>query len=390
MGVAPESLTDAFLDEKRKHGDPLADIVIGKLIDAGEIEVVDRDLLHLLRNDQLIPENMPAPLREFLSMTAGPLDVDPAVVRRGQQVFASYGPEVLMVLGFLALPAAYAARRGVQVLYRTAFLEERPMRRVLETSRMVAAVMSPDGLAPNGQGLRMMQKVRLMHAGIRHMLVHEASAHDPWDTADLGIPINQEDLAGTLMTFSYMVLVGLEQLHIEIPEPTREAYVQMWSAIGERMGLDDDLNPVTVAEAKALTERIRERQIETSPEGVAMTRALIDGYAEWVDGIPASAPASMVHFFLDDDAIQHQNVAAMLDVPSAGLFGFLPHLFSDLLRAISFLVGRGPLQARLGRWMSRHIVAGLLNASADARGATFSIPDHVRDDWKLPKSAGNV
>ena len=390
MSVTPASLTDAFLDEKRKQGDPLADVVVGKLIDTGEIEVVDRDLLRLLRNDQLVPEDMPAPLRDYLDMTAGPLNIDADVVRRGQEVFGSYGPEVLMVLGFLALPAAYAARRGVQVLYRTAFLEERPMRRVLETSRMVATVMSPEGLAPSGDGLRIMQKVRLMHAGIRHMLVHEASANDPWDTADLGIPINQEDLAGTLMTFSYMVLVGLEQLHIEIPGPTQEAYVQMWSAIGERMGLDDDLNPTTVAEAKALTERIRERQIEPSPEGVAMTRALIEGYAEWVDGIPNSAPASMVHFFLDDDAVQHQNVAAMLEVPSAGILGFLPHVFADLLRAVSFLFGRGPVQARLGRWMSGHIVAGLLNASAEARGATFSIPDHVRDDWKLPKSAGTV
>lgn len=390
MSVAPETLTEAFLDGKRHHGDPLADLVIGKLIDSGDIEVVDRDLLRLLRNDQLVPEDMPAPLREFLAMTGGPLDIDAEVQRHGEEVFASYGPEILMVLGFLALPAAYAARRGVQVLYRTAFLEKRPMRRVMETSRMVATVMTPEGLSPSGEGLRIIQKVRLMHAGIRHMLVHEASEEDPWDTADLGIPINQEDLAGTLMTFSYMVLVGLEQLHIEIPAATQESYVRLWSAIGERMGLDDDLNPSTVAEAKALTERIRERQIEASPEGVEMTRALIDGYAEWVDGIPASAPASMVHFFLDDDAIQHQNVAAMLEVPSAGIFGFLPHVLTDILRALSFLVGRGPIQARLGRWMSRHIVAGLLHASTEARGATFSIPDHVRDDWKLPKSAGTV
>lgn len=386
MGVSVDSLSDEFLDGKRLEGDPLADVVVAKLIDSGDITTVDRDLLSLLRNDQLVPADFPAPLRDYMAMTAGPLDIDAETLRRGQRVFTSYGPEVLMVLGFLSLPAAYAARRGVQVLYRTAFLERRPIRRVMETSRMVAAVLTPDGLAASGDGIRIMQKVRLMHAGIRHMLLHEEAKTEPWDTADLGIPINQEDLAGTLMTFSYVVLVGLEQLHIDINTETQEAYIRLWSAIGERMGVADDMNPRSVAEAKVLTERIRQRQIESSPEGIAMTRALIDGYAAWAEGVPRSAPASMIHYFLDDDAIGHQNVAALLDVPSAGLFGFLPHVFTDFLRAISFLAGRGPIQARLGRWMSRHIVAGLLKASVEARDATFSIPDRVRDDWKLPKS----
>ena len=380
-------LTDAFLDEKREKGDPRADTVIKDLIDSGRIDEVDRDLLSLLRNDQALPSDLPSSLHDFLERTAGPVKVDPEALRGGQRVYAEYGPEILMVLGFYSLPAAYAARKGVQVLYRTAFLEKRPMRRVLETSRMVTEVLAPEGLASSGRGIRTIQKVRLMHGGIRQMILDDTE--NPWDPA-LGVPINQEDLAGTLMTFSFIVLSGLEQLGIEVDADDAAGYVQTWSAIGRLMGVDDDLIPETVAEAEQLTRIIRKRQIDGSPEGVALTHALIDGYADWLVKIPASAPASMIHFFLDDDVLMHQNVAAMLQVPRAGWFRLLPRLILDFFRAFRFIIGSGPAQARVMRWLSRHVVAALMNGSSDARLATFSIPDHLHEDWKLPVRGAKV
>jgi hypothetical protein len=42
------------------------------------------------------------------------------------------------------------------------------------------------------------------------------------------------------------------------------------------------------------------------------------------------------------------------------------------------------------RWLSRHIVAALMNGSGDARYATFSIPDHLHDDWDLPVPGSRV
>jgi len=387
MSMLPQPLTDEFLDLKRKSGDALADNVVAALIDAGEIDNVDRDLLALLRNDQTVPETLPAPLREYFDQTEGPLSVDPEALRLGQNVFAEFGPEILMVLGFFSLPAAYAAKKGVQVLYRTAFLEKRPVRRVFETTRMIADVMLPGGLDADGKGLRAIQKVRLMHGGVRHML--QTDEQNPWDD-DLGVPINQEDLAGTLMTFSYIVLVGLERMGIELEEEDALGYLQTWSAIGRLMGVDEDLLPETMSEAKDLTFKIRKRQIAGSPEGIALTHALIDGYAKWLDGVPASMPASMVHFFLDDDPLMHENVAAMLEVPKARWFRILPLILTDLIRAFSFLIGRGPFQSRMMRWLSRHLVAGLLAFDKDASQATFSIPDHLQDDWNLPVKGAKV
>jgi uncharacterized protein (DUF2236 family) len=381
-----QPLTDDFLDAKRQVGDEEADRVVAALIEARKVDEVDRDLLAVLRNNDPLPADLPETVHDYFEQTEGPLQVDADALRRAQQVFATYGPEILMVLGFYALPAAYAARKGVQVLYRTAFLAKRPVRRVFETSRMVAEVMAPDGLAAAGEGLRIIEKVRLMHAGIRTML--QQDEEHPWDPS-LGVPINQEDMAGTLMTFSYIVVSGLEQLHIELDPADADAWLQTWFAIGRRMGVHEDLIPANREEAEELTRKIRKRQIAGSPEGIALTKALIDGYADF-EGLPKSAPASMVHFFLDDDALMHQNVAEMLEVPPARWFSILPRLLIDFIRAFTFLLRRGPVQAGVLRWLSRHLVAGLLEVNKDASGATFSIPDHLHDDWKLPVKGAKV
>src|SRR5262249_36156671 len=152
--------------------------------------------------------------------------------------------EILMVLGFYGLPADYAAKKGVKVLHRTAQLTRRPVRRVFETTQMVVDVMAEGGLGSEGRGVRSAQKVRLMHAAVRHLLTHDPAT--PWD-ASLGLPINQEDLAGTLMTFAYVVLDGLARLGIALASDDREAYVHCWQAIGRIMGVREELIPADFA-----------------------------------------------------------------------------------------------------------------------------------------------
>jgi len=201
--------TDAYLDAARTVGDPEADLAIATLFaESGQqARVIAGVIESLVRNAEPTPENLPPQLHAYLEMTSR---VPPPVlphVKTGENVFAEHGPEILCLLGCYSLPAAYGARRGAQVLYRTGQLTERAHHRLMVTSQMVLDVMGPGGLTARGRGIRTAQKVRLMHAAIRHLLLHDP--HTPWDTADLGVPINQEDLAGTLMTFSYQILDGL-------------------------------------------------------------------------------------------------------------------------------------------------------------------------------------
>ena len=96
-----------------------------------------------------------------------------------------------MSLACASLPACYAARRGVQLLSLTARLQSDPVRRIGETAQLTLDGMAPGGLVPGGRGVRDAQKVRLMHAAVRH-LVRDSDVYDP----EWGVPINQEDSRG--------------------------------------------------------------------------------------------------------------------------------------------------------------------------------------------------
>ena len=118
---------------------------------------------------------------------------------------------------------------------------------------MVVDAMTEGSLAPGARGISTIEKVRLMHAAIR-LLILNRPGHD-WPTDQRGLPINQEDMAGTLMTFSYLAIDGLKHLGIRLNRADRESYVAAWAYVGRRMGVDRELIPKSFKEAKRLTRR---------------------------------------------------------------------------------------------------------------------------------------
>jgi hypothetical protein len=375
--------TDSFLDEARQKGDPLADAAVAALYDEGDIDAVNRLMKTLVLNDGLPPDQLPKVIRDYLAATSAIPELDIAKVRKGEAVFGLYGPECLMVLGFYSLPAAYAAKKGVQVLYRTAYLLKRPVRRVLETTQMVIDVMARDGLGPNGKGIRTAQKVRLMHAAVRHLLTHDPAS--PWDPG-LGVPINQEDLAGTLMTFSFIVMEGLAHLGIDLTPEEAEAYLHAWHAVGEVMGLDPSLLPENMEEAKELTFIIRKRQIAASDEGKLMTAALVEGMQTLVPEFVEGLPASMIRFFLEKDVFMNEDIAGMLGVPKANWTSIVVRLLADIADFVSFIGEESHEAAKVIRFLSRRFVSALLTVERGGNRPGFDIPVHLQDLWKTKKS----
>ena len=79
---------------------------------------------------------------------------------------------------------------------------------------------------------------RIMHAAIRRHLTHDPAR--PWD-ASLGVPINQEDLAGTLMSFSLLVMEGRGRLGLELSPAEREGYLRTWTGVGRILGVQSHI-----------------------------------------------------------------------------------------------------------------------------------------------------
>ena len=107
------------------------------------------------------------------------------------------------------------------MLHLTAQLDTNTRRRVMETGQFLFDVLSVGSLGENGKGRRTIQKVRLMHAAVRR-LIKERTKQQPdlWDS-DWGTPINQEDLAGTLLAFWYVVADPMRRLGVHVP-PRRQ------------------------------------------------------------------------------------------------------------------------------------------------------------------------
>ncbi len=278
----------------REVGDPIADDAVRAIFESPDLPDAQHFMASMVDNDEL-PEVVPRVLRAYLDETKPPTTYDDRQVELGAEVFASHGPEIVLILGFYSLPASYAAAKGVQVLHRTGFLNERPNRRLVETVQFVIDVMTPGGLGSDGFGIRSAQKVRLMHAAIRYLILHDE--RNPWNP-EWGTPINQEDLAGTLATFTWIVLDGLEKLRVELTDAQKQAYLDRWRLVARVVGVVPELIPATVDEARELTETIQRRQIAPSPEGKAMTQALLDLMRERIPGelLDGTCDAMLRHF----------------------------------------------------------------------------------------------
>jgi uncharacterized protein (DUF2236 family) len=367
-------LTDAILDSARTRGDALGDATVAAVFKAGDTAAVARLFATLMRDDQN-PGDLPAPVLDYLKQTGDIIARAPESVAAGEQLFAEHGPEVMMLLCCYSLPSSYAARKGVQVLHRTAYLAKRPNRRLFETAQFIVDVLTPGGLGPGGRGIRTAQKVRLMHASIRHLIRNDAAA--PWDAKELGVPINQEDLLGTLMTFTWLILDGLARLGVRLTPQEQQAYLDAWLAVGRLMGVEPELMPRTVADAKATTELIERRQVAESPQGREMTAALLGMMQTNMPHPFKSMPGCLIREFLPS------NVATFLGIPSHPLREELIRLADEALRPLERFIDFEQKRHALVRTFSVHLLRWMIRIELDGQPARFALPNSLQEDWQI-------
>jgi len=373
--------TDEFLDEMREVGDPPADTVVAELFHGGEIDAVNRLMKTLVRNDGVPAAKLPQVVRDYLDTTDDlPPWADHARIATGERFFGVHGPGCVMALACASLPACYAARRGVQVLSLTARLQSDPVRRIGETAQLTLHCMAPGGLAPAGAGVRDAQKVRLMHAAVRH-LVLESEVYDP----EWGVPINQEDLAGTLLTFSVVVLDAIAKLGTTFSDEEADAYFHAWNCVGHILGVDRRLIADTLDDGRALSRRIIERNWEASPEGRAMTKALIGAMEHATPGTIFDGFASYVVRFLGGDEL-----GDILDVPKRDWSAVLGGPLRQFARDSDAAGDASPAVARIASHFSRQLLEGFGWVARGGERAPFDIPKSLAERWDVRTAADVV
>lgn len=251
-----------------------------------------------------LPPVIGTPLLKYVASSGSLPDwADPAKMARAEELFMDYGALSVTLLFCASLPECYVIPDLSAVLHISGQLEKHTDYRVRSTGAMIFPVMMHGGLTdPAGGGVAQIFKVRLIHATIRNLMLRKnpgaglmsttnstttmgasplatetadivaplsafsgASgmyqvlfAHG-WNTHADGLPCNQEELAYTLLTFSYVFLRGMRTLGLRFSMADEEAYLHTWNVAGSLLGIEHDLMADTMAEAALLFTRMQAR-----------------------------------------------------------------------------------------------------------------------------------
>lgn len=355
----------AFLDDMRCEGDPPADEAVHDMLHAtGDspeqtARILLRQLLGGGHHAALVgcpgSERLEAFLHEYAEL---PSWAEPTVIEQAQHLTRNNLVTGSVLLAVASLPECYLDARGTPVLASTGQLSEHPTRRLRHTSHMVFSVCQPGGLTRQAwedesvvpKGVSKALTVRLLHALIRRLTitgyrlpesVYQEVEREvgldvprPFEEPERHpVPINQEDQAYVLLTFSYVVVRGLERMGVKLTPQDRDAYVHLWNVVGHIMGVRRELMADDYDEAASLFNALKQRLMGPSSEGVALTAAMMD----WINQLVPrplrglNPAAELIAYFIGTES------ASVLGINQRGSHWLRHRLFNFPLEAYAAL-----------------------------------------------------
>ena len=356
--------SNARLDPLRQVTDPAADDVIAAIFARGQADAVNALMYGIFKTTEPLPPGLPPEAAAYFSDTALPAWADLKQIALAEQLFTRTGWQLAMGLFCSSLPQAYAAAHGAHVITQTQGMTKHTKQRIFETAQFLFDVMDEGALRPGGRGVLTAKKVRLMHATIRHLILRE----NTWDAAKFGLPINQEDLAGTLMTFSVVTLDGLRLLEIPFSAEEGDAWLHAWKVVGHLLGLRDELLPTDLIDAEELMEAIRDRQWRSSDDGEMLAKPLVEMMQSYFPGDAFDGfPIALVR------ALAGDHCADLLGLPP----GDWTRQVLDAATVISEWIPQGDSRspsAQVFAWATHTFMEAVVLAEREGKNARFRIP----------------
>jgi hypothetical protein len=317
---------------------------------------------------------LPPVAADYFERTAAlPGGTDPEKLHLAEEMFARSAWATGIALFHAALPQCYAAGDGARVLAGTEALTQATERRIIETAQFVFDVADRGALTPRGAGVRAAQKVRLLHAAIRHLTRQQASWNMDW-----GVPINQEDLALTLMTFAIVIVDAWKRMGLGFTPAEDEAWLHAWKVVGHLMGIRPELLPRDCADAQALLDTICAAQWKASEAGRQLTAALVGLSKRWLpSALGGDLSATLIRHFSGD------RCADILGLPPSGS---AESLIATVTRGLSLLGDptRLPVLEAALQAVGRELFKVLIASKRDGKETLFRLPPTLRRDWNVP------
>ena len=370
----------------------------------------------------LVPE-IADPLQRYARASVHlPQWADTQKIERAETLFMDYGALSITMLFCASLPECYVIPDLAAVLHVTGQLENHTTYRVRATGAMIFPVMMKGGLTePEGGGVAQIFKVRLIHATIRNLILrgspeeamsalgssesgryaaevgvvlplartsepnnmYQALFAHGWQTGAVGLPCNQEELAYTLLTFSYVFLRSMKKLGIALLPADEVAYLHSWNVAGHLLGIERELMADTMDEAEILFARMQVRgrtgwasMARTSDPRPALGNALMQSMAAVIPLRAAkSFPVLLARYLCGS--------ATSKDLGLSGPVPWLAYLLFTggmlLVRAIDWLTRLVFPEFSIARFLTRVLGYHLMAKLMMDQTRPLNLPQHVRD-----------
>jgi hypothetical protein len=383
VGPPPQSRwSDALFDALAHQCDPEADAVIAEHARLTGLDHPRHLVQSIARHLVLPPEDRSPPIQAYLDeRPPHPAWADQAQLAAGASFFADYGSIIGGALFCASLPESYAGARGVRVLTLTTRLATDPVRRVYETAQMIVDALTPGGLDPaTGRGYEDVRRVRLMHAVVRYLIEHdpavpkvdEPGAYPSWCPSH-GRPVNQEDLLGTLMSFTQVPFEVLDRVGIGHDPAGAAAYLHSWCVIAYHLGIDPDLLPLTLDDARTITAAIRRRQYRPSDDALVLGGALLGALEASVPRLGRRLPAAMIRWYVGSE------IAAINGIPERRVLLVLLERSRVIMRRVSLLEHHDRFVLATTRWLTTALMNDFVEAGRGDR-PPLSFPQFLGDE----------
>jgi hypothetical protein len=358
-----------------KEADPIADELIRRLYDDKGPEQASELIRRLVeRGFKPAPyDELPLYVQDFINQGNMVVqNLDPTRFQRAEKIFWENMPHILTTLVLYSLPSVYALDPISRALAKTGLLVDETLPRIFYTLQMVVDVMGPQGMAPDGQGIRTCRAVRLRHADSRRRVkslpVFQGNNN----------PIDQLELVWTLAAFTTAVLDGLQRFGDGLSPEEEDDYLYTWLAVGRLIGIPEELLPRDMKTMREWTQTTGDLQVSISPQALVLKDSLINAMQGLlVFPILSPLPISIMHFLMDPVIYKGESLTKLLEIPPEDFFWeFLMRILREILK-----IDEGALsEPGLVHLKQAHQLQslGLMEKLFDG----LSIPEPLHQEWR--------
>jgi hypothetical protein len=357
----PKWSDDRFLDSLRQQGDPQADLAVRRLMEGREVQTVNEVFKTLRADDAPIPDDAPAPFREFAEANRElPSWTDRGRLARGGEVFLKHASSAAVVMLASSLPRGYAAPCLCRVLSISRDLATHPYQRLMGVIQLLVNVSSKGAFGPDGRAVITAQKLRLLHAGVRTLVPRFRPGYEE----KFGVPVNHEDMLATIMGFSYLVIEGIQRLGLRLSEAEAEDFYYLWRVYALMMGIhpegkpdDDSYIPATVEEAGAFYDsyvRRHDTGPAENPYGLVLTQDNLDMMRDLIPR-PLRLVLGLAPRLSMSELMTPVEMARVGVQPVAG-HGLLRAIFGLVMRVAQGLLDVVPFSTRLATLIFQEMI----------------------------------